>query len=225
MTMHESTPPEHRSSGLALAGLLTSCASLVVCPLAGVVGVILSVVAWVKATKEPERFGGKGMAIAGVCVGVFATVIIPVVLIGIMLPAIGQARQVAEQLRSASNMRMIAQGLIIYEQMYDTLPPADSWPTALVREGLVTRDVFVSPGAIDTSVVSYHFVPYEKVTWYFDDVLLYEWPMHHEGGGNVCYSDNRVVFELEPRFSTIVQGITLPDGTPVQPHLNPLPAP
>lgn len=223
MTMQEPVPVGTPSSGLALAGLLTSCASLVLCPLAGVAGVIMSVIAWSKASKDPVHFGGKGMAIAGTMIGTFSTVVIPLLMIGILLPALGAAREVAGQLRCATNLRMISQVMVLYEQSYGELPPADDWVNVLIAEGLVPREAFVCPDSTDPSVVSYHFVPTDQVTWDAQDVLVYEWPAHHTDGANVGYADTRVVVEPEARLEMILHGLTLPDGT--KPHERPMPAP
>ena len=66
-------PVRQLSQGLAMASMITAIAGLVmaVClgPLPGIVAVILGLVALSNIKKEPDKFGGRPFAIAGVVIG------------------------------------------------------------------------------------------------------------------------------------------------------------
>lgn len=221
------------STGHALAGLLTSCASLVLCPPAGTVGVILSVIAWRRATMDPAAYAGKGMAVAGAIVGTISAVALPLLAVGVVLPALNALRSDAAQIQCLNNIQALARGLIIYDETYDDLPPADNWVNLLIAEDLARPEMFVCPEARDPSVISYHYVPLPDVTpdtdwrlrWNASTVVLYEWPPHHAEGGHVCYADTSVVIMDPESLQALIDSLTLPDGTPVTAHLHPMPAP
>src|SRR5437762_6736614 len=94
--MAESMPPPRL--GFAIASLVLGILSL---PTFGllVVGamltIVLGVVAVVKASREPERFGGRRMAIAGIVLGAASLVLIPFLGIGaaIALPSVVRVRR------------------------------------------------------------------------------------------------------------------------------------
>ncbi|MHA7813128.1 MAG: hypothetical protein ACX94C_07035 [Phycisphaerales bacterium] len=69
--------------------------------------------------------------------------IVPAFAAGAMLPALGQARERANQLKSATQLRSIAQGLIVYGSNNDDQPPVSV--DVLIDQGILTRDIFVSP--------------------------------------------------------------------------------
>jgi hypothetical protein len=61
------------STALAVTALVLSCAGFVTCGLLSIFGLVLGIVALLRARREPLRFGGEGVAIAAVTVGgVFA---------------------------------------------------------------------------------------------------------------------------------------------------------
>ncbi len=50
-------------------------------------------------------------------------------------------------------------------------------------------------------------------------IVLYEDPLNHNGeGGHVVRLDGSVVFLNGPQFTAAIESLTLPDGTPWQPH-------
>jgi hypothetical protein len=155
-------------------------------------------------------------------ISLLATVLL---LPAIMIPAFGKARETARQLESAAQARQIALALTLYSQQYgDHLPPADAdWVQLLIDGGYATPELFVSPAAVDPTVISYHYVPAETLTFNSWQVLLYETPGHFPGGTCIGYHDNRVQFILNPEAETLLAEIQLPEGASL-PHLNPRPA-
>ena len=70
------------NSGLAIASLI--CSLLFFIPIAPVIAVVLGIIALAQINKDP-KLGGKAMAIAGIIIGGFLTlVLIPLMLIGFL---------------------------------------------------------------------------------------------------------------------------------------------
>lgn len=68
---------------------------------------------------------------------------IPAFAAGATLPALGQARERANQLKSATQLRTIVQGLIVYGSNNNDQPPASV--DVLIEQRILTEDIFVSP--------------------------------------------------------------------------------
>jgi len=71
-TPYQQPKPNHP---MAVPSLVLSLISYMFCPLLGVVGMIMGFSALNGVNAEPERYGGKGMAIAGLVLGGIATVL------------------------------------------------------------------------------------------------------------------------------------------------------
>ncbi len=116
--------PQERSSGLAIAALILGIISIptaFVCVggILGAVAVILGIVAAVRASGQPERFGGKGMAITGIVTGALGVIMIFILIpAGLMLfKAVGGAVQADMRLEA------LGQGLRAYHATHDEYPP------------------------------------------------------------------------------------------------------
>ncbi len=85
---------EKPRTGMAVTALVLGIVGLTVCMPLGIVGLILGIIATVRAGREPQRYGGKGMAIAGICTGsasiLWMFIAIPM-LIAILLPSLSMA--------------------------------------------------------------------------------------------------------------------------------------
>jgi len=70
-----------------------------------------------KTGDPPYAMKGKGMAIAGLALGIASVLIGPIALLaGILLPALGAARRTARQMQNTTQLRAIHQELIISAQ-------------------------------------------------------------------------------------------------------------
>jgi hypothetical protein len=75
-------PPRPRTEPLAVASMIVSVASLVLCVgLPGIVGLVLGIVALNQVLRDGTR--GKGFAIAGIAVGAVGTVLLGLILLGL----------------------------------------------------------------------------------------------------------------------------------------------
>jgi hypothetical protein len=96
----------------------------------GLIGLILGIIALVKANKHPQRYGGKGFAITGIVTGGLGGLLaVPALLVfAILMPSLGRARELANRSYCAANLRGIGQSMVVYSadnmDQYPTLPYA-----------------------------------------------------------------------------------------------------
>lgn len=184
-------PAERSLSQLALWSMILGIVGLCFGPLA-LAALIMGIIGITKTgPTDPQH--GRGFAIAGTVlgtVGFFGTCL----MLGILLPAIGKARQTAMTLMSEAQLRQIQSGMIDYRNQNGTLPPADEWRAAL-SDYLVMSDepVFVSPLS-DGDAVEYVFVPGDDYAFNGRLIMFYEDPDHITNNGMVIvgYDDGRV---------------------------------
>jgi prepilin-type processing-associated H-X9-DG protein len=119
-------PP--KTSGLAVTAMVlgivaipTACFGVGI--LLGIAALILGIAALLSINKNPTMYGGKGMAIAGIATGAGAMVLVGPLLIAILLPSLGRARELAQRSTCAANLRGVAQSMILYaNDNMDCLP-------------------------------------------------------------------------------------------------------
>lgn len=102
-----------------------------------------------------------------------------------------RCRSQEPHLRSASQVRSVAQGLILYAGLNnDMFPSQDEWPEALVDLGIIEPEWLVSPEE-DGDGVSYIFVP-SPFSLDSTQILFYEDPKHFQEGVLVGFADAHV---------------------------------
>ncbi len=116
--------PRERSTGLAIAALILGIISIptaFICVggILGAVAVILGIVAAVRASGQPERFGGKGMAITGIVTGALGVIMIFILIPAglILFKAFGGAVQADMRLEA------LGQSLRTYHATHGAYPP------------------------------------------------------------------------------------------------------
>lgn len=135
-----------------------------------------------------------------------------------------------------SNLMQIGMAILLYSNENNGAPPPD-FATALATQELVPG-VFVCPISSDTKIAStqpadlakleagghcsYAYVrgyaSVSNLTAY--DVIAFEWPGHHPGGGNVLFGDGHAEFltdkelaEIVRQFNATTRPIRLPGST------------
>ena len=193
-------------TGLATAALI--CGILgVLCAPVGIVGLVLGIVATVRASQEPQRYGGKGMAIAGICTGAASMVITLPLTIGMLVPSLARAREVAKRAVCAQNLDVIGAGAQIYATTYGGAFPPDL--QVLVAEGDCTSNAFLCPSAGHAvPACDYFYVtgltPNDPGNW----ILAFEDPANHGGeGGSILRLDGTVAFFKERPNKLLTQEI------------------
>lgn len=114
-------PPRKLRQGYATASLVLGLLSL---PTVGLLligamaSVILGVVALVKASREPEEYGGKSLAITGIVLAGVSVVIMPFVLgivAAIAIPSLLRARVSANEAAAIADVRTVIAGEARYQ--------------------------------------------------------------------------------------------------------------
>jgi prepilin-type processing-associated H-X9-DG protein len=150
-----------KTSGLAIVALV--CGLLGVCTLGigAILGIVLGAVASSQIKKSGGQVTGRGMAIAGIILGVLSILVLIalVVLAGVGMfaavpKAVGLVEEVqgqATSIKSMNNVRQLCMAAMQYSVANNgRLPPADTWPSVMREFGIpdeVLRDPD-SPGGI-----------------------------------------------------------------------------
>ncbi len=184
-------PGDRPLSGIALWAMILGIVSLCLGPL-GLVAVVLGIIG-ITRTSGPAGPRGLGFAIAGTALGALG-VLGTCLTVGILLPAIGKARQTATMIVSHTQMRQIQVGVENYYRDTGETLPEEGWQPILSDYLVGTPDdpIFTSRLS-DGDAVEYVFVP---GAFAFDDrlIMFYEDPDHsiNEGMVSVIYDGGTV---------------------------------
>ena len=215
-TLQYATTLRERRAGLAIASLVLGVVGFCTIGIAGIVGVILGIVALVKASHEPQVDRGRGFAIGGIVTGavsLLSSLIVFPLMIAILLPSLSVARETAKQAVCAANLRDVEVALRSYVEEYGQEPPD---LTGLVGESRLYPARLYCPGVELSPPVS------QAPTYIWirgadcadaDNVVLYEPLQNHGGeGGNVLFCDGHVEFVLEADWQQTLRngGVNLP---------------
>jgi hypothetical protein len=227
-----STQPVRQGLAIAsmvvgIVGMATSCL-----PVLGLVGLILGIVALVKASRRPREYGGQGFAIAGVCLGgvslLLCVVVLPM-LVAIMLPSFSKARELARRSVCAANLSGTGMALRMYANVNQGQFPPDVDP--LVAGNFAQPAQFLCPTTDENPKYAKHtsggtgsytasqpipadlhemlhscyvYIPGQVEDGNPANVLMYEKKGCHQGeGGNVLFDDYRTEW-IEP-YSKVEQ--------------------
>lgn len=105
-------PPAKPRKGLAVASLvigIISIPTLGLLMVGAIVGLILGIVAAVKASNQPQFYGGKGFAIGGIVTSVLSLLLIPVIgiIAAIAVPSMTRNIQTAHETAAISALKTI----------------------------------------------------------------------------------------------------------------------
>ncbi len=197
------SPTVSVSTSLAVVTLVLGILGVAMCPLLGIIAVITGIIALTRVSREPHRYGGRGMAIAGLSCGA-ASMFTGVLLIAILLPSLARARELSKRLVCASNMKAIGTTLMIYTNDH----PGQGIPTLdfLVELGEITEKGLICPssGPERGNYILLPMDPSSPVA--HDTVMLYEPKSNHGNeGGNFLFSDGHVSFERAENYDELVQ--------------------
>jgi hypothetical protein len=93
-----------QKSGLAIASLVLG---LIGCFVTSPIGLILGIVAMVKANRRPNEYGGKGLAIAGIVLNGLGLLFLPVI-VAIAVPNLMAARRAANEGSAIATIRTLS---------------------------------------------------------------------------------------------------------------------
>jgi len=114
---------EGEQKGLAIAALLLGILSFITFGLAfigPIIGIILAVKAMGRVSREPWKYGGRGMAIAGLILSItsLATVVPVGIVAAIAIPNLLASRRAANEGSAISSVRTIAQAEVTFQSTF-----------------------------------------------------------------------------------------------------------
>lgn len=204
--------PNQKASGLAVGAMVCGIIGLLIFPV-GIVGIILGIAALNQRRSPAEP--GKGQAVTGiVCGSLGVLLLLPALLISILLPSLSRAREAANRIKCASNMKQIGLALKMYanDDLRTSKFPPDLAHLVTTQE--IAVDSFICPASIDkpatgttlgelktelkhgSGCCSYIYVPGFTDNASADVILLYEPLTNHDGdGANFLMLDGHVEFQ------------------------------
>jgi prepilin-type processing-associated H-X9-DG protein len=192
-------------TGMAIAAMVLGILGVVTCIFpAGIVGLILGIIAVVRASNRPQVYGGRGMAIAGIVTGGLSILVAPM-MVSILLPSLSRARELAKRTVSAANLKELAQAAKVYATDYGDVLPSDL--ETLVNIGGIPGKQLQNPSNDNAhNACDYYYVTGLTEADPADWVLAYGDPADHAGeGANIVFLDAHVEFVKEPQFSKVIQ--------------------
>jgi prepilin-type processing-associated H-X9-DG protein len=173
-----------RTSGLAVSSLILGILGIFTCGITALFGLILGAIALVQVKRSQGRLSGGGMALAGTIVSGIFLLLLPVY-VALMLPALAVAKQKAQTINCANNLKQLAAAVQIYSADHkEQLPPAATWCDA-IRSHASSGKIFQCPAGNRAERCHYAFnaklggMDISKVNP--DAVMIFE----TEGGWNV----------------------------------------
>jgi predicted Zn finger-like uncharacterized protein/prepilin-type processing-associated H-X9-DG protein len=217
-------PQQQAGNGMAIAALVVGLISFCM-PVIGSGLAILFGILGLRKTRDPS-VGGKGLAIAGICLGGASLVMMPC-MISILLPSLNRARETANRVKCASNMRQIGMALLLYSNENRGAYPERL--EDLIRTQEIEPDKFVCPssndnpgvGAADLSSgghLSYVYVGKGMTNAEpADTIILYEnMSDHDQDGSNFLYGDGHVEFQRRAQAESIIAAVKRGENPPDQ---------
>jgi prepilin-type processing-associated H-X9-DG protein len=220
-------PPQQQSNGMAIASLIFGIMGMFIPLIPSVIGIILGAIG-LNRTKDP-RVGGKGLAIAGIAVSC-ATIVLGGCMMSILLPSLNRARETANRVKCASNMRQIGQALLLYANDNRGVYPADFVPLLLTQD--ITSQVFICPSTNGTPAspggtpqqqaaallpqhCTYVYLPGHNNAAGADVVIVYEPITNHDGdGSNFLWGDGHVSFETKQTAAAMIKSLETGQNPP-----------
>ena len=149
-------PLQAKTSGLAVTSLVLGILGLFTCGITALFGLILGIIALVKAKQNRSTLGVNGIALAGVIVSAIFVFMIPI-FAAILLPALAAAKQKAQTINCVNNEKQLALAVKIYSGDHNgQFPLAATWCDAL-KVDVGSEKVFKCVAANSSSRCDYAF--------------------------------------------------------------------
>lgn len=168
----ENAPIEKVVSGLAIFSLALSFIGVFYLP-AALIALVLGIFALIRIKKNPDRLKGKSLATGGVC----ASLVIIAFYCLVMLPSLGRARELANQVKCGTHLNAVGKAIILYQNDFAGKCPPDL--EVLLAYGKIVPHMLLCPSDDDA----------EFITGTKDELAAKGqiWPLDKESGTYVCY--------------------------------------
>jgi prepilin-type processing-associated H-X9-DG protein len=209
-------PGAQQGNGMAVASLVCGIIAFCLPVIASILAIVFGILGLSKA-KDP-RVGGKGMATTGIILGVASMVLVPCMM-SILLPSLNRARETANRVKCASNMKQIGNALLVYSNANRGVFPPNLQTLSNALPGALDATVFVCPSSDDTATagapvtlgqgtLSYVYVPGLNIAAPSNAVLLYEPLTNHTNDGvNILFGDGHVEFVQRARAEPMIKAV------------------
>jgi hypothetical protein len=160
------TPSPKTQNGLSITSLVLGVLSPV-CLLifTGIPAIITGHIALGRAKKEPQRYGGAGMALTGLILG-YISLATTVLLAALLLPALARVQRKAQTISCVSNLKQVGLAARIWSNDHNGMYPPDF---LTMSNELNTPNLLVCPN--DTTKTTAQdwsqFNPSQNVTYEF----------------------------------------------------------
>ncbi len=173
---------------------------IVVCFPLGVVGLVLGIDALGKANREPARYGGRWLAVGGICTGGLSLLVGPLVTGGIVMTylAVREARDTIGRFSCELDLMTIGHVMRTYAKDNDGQFPPDLEAVIGTAAGQVS---FEPDTKLSDLQSRYVYITAQATSDDPANVLVYEKRDCRGGGGHVLFVDGQVDF-IEP-YSTV----------------------
>jgi len=183
--------------------LVLGILGVLLCAPAALAAVIVGIIA-VSKPNNPRR----GMGLAGLILGGLGLLLTPL-LIGILLPALGRAREAAQMSMCAANANGIGKGVIMYQAEFGTFP-ADL--QTMVDQGSVPKELLSCPSVRDKyPQPDYFYLPPSNPNAPGSTFILCDLKGNHprDGRNVLTYAASVEKFRTEAAFQ---QALTRPEN-------------
>lgn len=229
-TLTYASGADARSNPLALASLICGCV-LCVPFLAGIAAIVTGGIG-LRKTRDPA-VTGRGMAIAGMVLGIINLLGWGAyfgLILAIMVPSMGRARQTANQVACASQLKSLGSAILLYSNEYRGVYPASLDQLYLSQD--IPPEVFVCPSSNDTEATGANPQAIAKdltagghLSYVYlgkgmnnsvsaNTIIAYEPLSNHGTGSNFLFGDGLVRFILSAQAAPMIRQVEAGQNPP-----------
>jgi prepilin-type processing-associated H-X9-DG protein len=192
----QSQPPRQ---GLSVTSLVLGILSFLGCSIfTGIPAIITGHIARGRAQRQPELYGGAGMALAGLILGYIGSVFIFIAMLAaLLLPALARAKGRAQTIQCANQLKQVGLAIRIWGNDHNQKLPPDFLsmsnelvlPKFLVCPGDKSREAAASWSEFDPMQnVSYEYLTPNAKESDVERQPIVQCPIH----GNITFGDGHV---------------------------------